>query len=134
MSGRTEPTQATWRLMTVRIFLTVPIGVALASGVVSACESVGSSGDDDDCVSHYDAVASASTWQGLKDAMLDYSERGRVVSVRTQAKGNDLGAGDENAVRVVDLLNQNGRRLVQVDGWRTDDGAWRAGVWKQCID
>ena len=129
-----EPAQATWRLMTVRTLLTVPMGVALASGLLSACESVGSSGDDGDCVSHYDAVASASTWQGLKDAMLSYDEQGRVVSVRTQVQGDDVGAGDQDAVRVVDLLNQNGRRLVQVDVWRTDDGAWRAGVWKQCVD
>ena len=129
-----EPTQATWRLMTMRRRLTVPIGVAFASGLLSACTSVGSSSDDGDCVDHYDAVASASTWQGLKDAMLRYDERGHVVSVRTQVRGDDVGAGDEDAVRVVDLLNQKGRRLVQVDVWRTDDGAWRAGLWKQCVD
>jgi hypothetical protein len=35
---------------------------------------------------------------------------------------------------VVDLLNRNGRRLVQVDVWRTSAGAWRAGVWGQCTD
>jgi hypothetical protein len=134
MSRLRDPTRATWRLMSVRVVLTVLIGVALASGLLSACESVGSSGDDGDCLSHYDTVASASTWQGLKDAMLAYDERGRVASVRTQAKGDDVGAGDEDAVRVADLLNHNGRRLVQVDVWRTDDGAWRAGVWNQCID
>jgi hypothetical protein len=70
----------------------------------------------------------------LKDAMMTYKESGRVVSVRTQVRGHDVGAGDADAVRVVDLLNQNGHRLVQVDVWRTDAGAWRAGVWHQCID
>jgi hypothetical protein len=85
-------------------------------------------------VSHYETVANAPTWAGLKDAMLGYKERGRVVSVRTQARGNDVGAGDQDAVRVVDLLNRNGRRLVQVDVWRTDAGGWRAGAWSQCID
>jgi hypothetical protein len=85
-------------------------------------------------VSHYDFVADAPTWEGLKDAMLGYKERGRVASVRTQAKGDDVGAGDQKAVRVGDLLNRNGRRLVQVDVWRTHARAWRAGIWSQCID
>lgn len=119
--------------MTVRTSLTASF-VALALGMLSACESVGSSGDDGDCVSHYDEVASASTWTGLESALLAYKERGPAVSLRTQARGNDVGAGDQDAVRVVDLLNQNGRRLVQVDVWRTGGGAWRAGVWSQCID
>lgn len=113
----------------------VRIGLAvLAWGVLSACSGTTDSGGPSDCVSHYDSVASAPTWEGLKDAMLDYEERGRVASVRTQARGDDVGAGDQDAVRVVDLLNQDGRRLVQVDVWRTDSGAWRAGVWSQCID
>jgi hypothetical protein len=85
-------------------------------------------------VSSYDSVASASTWAGLKDAMLGNPEWGRVASVRTQARGDDVGAGDEDVVRVVDLLDRKGRRLVQVDVWRSDAGAWRAGVWAQCID
>lgn len=70
----------------------------------------------------------------LKDAMLSYDERGPVASLRTQARGHDVGAGDQDAVRVVDLLNRNGRRLAQADVWRTEAGAWRAGVWSQCID
>lgn len=114
----------------------VRMGLALlACAILSACAGTTASEDEDDCVSQYDSVASASTWEGLRHAMLDYREHGRrVVSVRTQARGDDVGAGDQNAVRVVDLLNKNGRRLVQVDVWRTDAGAWRAGVWKQCID
>lgn len=104
----------------------------LACGVLGACASDTNGGVD--CVSHFDDVASAHTWKGLKDAMLGYKERGRVASVRTQARGDDVGAGDRDAVRVVDLLNRNGQRLVQVDVWRTDAGDWRAGVWSQCID
>jgi hypothetical protein len=104
---------------------------ALACGLLSACAGTTEGGD---CLSHYNPVASAPTWEGLKAAMLAYKERGRVASVRTQARGDDVGAGDQAAVRVVDLLNRNGRRLVQVDVWRTDAGAWRAGVWSQCID
>jgi hypothetical protein len=103
----------------------------LACATLSACAGTTNGRD---CVSHYDPVAGAPTWAGLKDAMLNYQERGRVSSVRTQARGHDVGAGDRDAVRVVDLLNENGQRLVQVDVWRTDAGAWRAGVWKQCID
>lgn len=104
---------------------------ALACGILSACAGTT---DDVDCVSHYDTVARGSSWTGLKGAMLDYQERGHVASVRTQAKGDDVGAGDQDAVRVVDLLDRKGRRLVQVDVWRTDAGVWRAGVWSQCID
>jgi hypothetical protein len=103
----------------------------LACGVLTACAGDTTGGD---CVSHYDSIASAQTWGGLKDAMLDYNEQGRVVSLRTQARGDDVGAGNQDAVRVVDLLNRNGRRLAQVDVWRTDASAWRAGIWLQCID
>jgi hypothetical protein len=104
----------------------------LACWTLSACASDTNGGVD--CVSHYDPVASAPTWDGLNDAMLGYKERGRVTSVRTQARGDDVGAGNRDAVRVVDLLNRNGGRLVQVDVWRTEARAWRAGVWSQCID
>jgi hypothetical protein len=114
--------------------MTVPARLGLAvlvCGMLTACAGTT---DGSDCVSHYDSVASAPTLEGLKNAMLDYQERGRVASIRTQARGRDVGAGDQDAVRVVDLLNRNGRRLVQVDVWRTDAGAWRAGIWSQCID
>ena len=50
-------------------------------------------GGADDCVSNHDSVASAPTWVDLKDAMLGYTDRGRVVSVRTEARGDDVGAG-----------------------------------------
>jgi hypothetical protein len=106
---------------------------AVACGILGACAGTGTTGGGG-CVSHYEPVASASTWAGLKDAMSRYQERGRVAALRTQARGDDVGAGDQDAVRVVDLLNRNGRRLVQVDVWRTNAGGWRAGVWKQCID
>ena len=85
-------------------------------------------------MSRYEPVASAPTWASLKDEMLAHKEGGTVASLRTQARGPDVGAGDQDAVRVVDLLNRSGRRLVQVEVWRTDNGAWRAGVWSQCID
>lgn len=103
----------------------------LACGQLAACAGTTDGGG---CVSHYNPVAQAPTWEALKKAMLGYEERGRVASVRTQARGDDVGAGNRDAVRVVDLLNRKGRRLVQVDVWRTDAGAWRAGAWSQCID
>lgn len=110
------------------------IGLAvLGCGLFSSCESAGTT-DGGDCVSNYDYIASAPTWDALKDAMLNNNEWGRVDSVRTQARGHDVGAGDQPAVRVVDLLDRDGRRLVQADVWRTDEGGWRAGVWSQCID
>ena len=116
----------------MRMSAFVRMGVALlACRILSACAGTTESGD---CVSHYDPVASAPTWAAVKDAMLRYEERGRVETLRTQARGDAVGAGDRDAVRVVDLLNRNGRRLVQVGVWRTESGAWRAGVWSQCID
>jgi hypothetical protein len=116
--------------------MTAPVrmGVALlACGNLSACASTTESGD---CVSHYDRVASVPTGDGLQDAMLGYEERGRVASLRTQARGDDVGAGDRDAVRVVDLLNRNGRRLVQVDVWRTEAGArvWASGGQAACAE
>jgi hypothetical protein len=121
------------------------LGLALlACGTLSSCTGTTSSDGGGDCVSHYDPVASASTWDGLKGAMLGYKERGRVVSVRTQARGDDVGAGDQDAVRVVDLLHRSGRRLVQVDVWRTDAGGWRleavhrltatVGMWRRSAE
>ena len=113
----------------------VRMGLAIvACLLVTACES-SAEGGGGDCVSHYDNLARARTWNGLKEAMLASEEWGRVVSLRTQGRGEDNRApGGEDVVRVVDLLNRNGRRLIQVDVWRTDAGAWRAGVWNQCID
>lgn len=86
------------------------------------------------CESSYEIIAAAPTWQGLQAAMVSHEEHGPVESLRVQARGDDVGAGDQQAVRVVDLLDRDGRRLVQVDVWRTDAGAWRSGVWNQCID
>ena len=43
----------------------------------------------------------------------------------------DLGAGGDLGEP---LLDRKGRRLAQVDVWRTDAGGWRAGAWSQCID
>ena len=112
------------------------LGLAvLACATVGACSGTpGTSDGGGDCVSHYDPVAAAPSWGALEKAMLDYDERGRVASLRTQARGDDVGAGDRDAVRVVDLLGRGGHRLAQVDVWRTDAGGWRAGVWEQCID
>ncbi len=112
-------------------FLRVSVAL-LACGSFSACAHAGTS-PGDDCVSRYEPVAEAATWQGLRDAMVAGDERGRVASLRTQDRGEDVGVGDEDAVRVVDLVGRNGRRLAQVEVWRTD-GRWHAGEWSQCID
>ncbi|WP_137291816.1 hypothetical protein [Nocardioides dongxiaopingii] len=106
---------------------------ALSCWVLGGCGATGSSSDED-CESSYESVADGATWGDLEDAMLDYDGQGRVVSVRTQARGRDVGAGDEDAVRVVDLLDRRGSRVLQVEVWRTEAGAWRAGAWRQCID
>jgi hypothetical protein len=114
--------------------VTFPVRVGLAALVCGALTACSSATDGGDCVSYYEPVANARTWAGLKEAMLGQTEWGRVVSVRTQARGGDLGAGDQKVVRVVDLLNRKGRRLAQADVWRTGGGGWQAGVWLQCID
>ena len=135
MSGLVEPLKATLRPMRMEAWPRLTL-TALACGALSACAGPtdGHTADGADCVSHYAYVASASTWTGLRHAMLRYSEWGAVAAVRTQAQGEDVGAGNQPAVRVVDLLDRSGQRLVQVDVWRTNTGAWRAGVWNQCID
>ena len=120
--------------------MSVPLRMSIAlvvCSLVTACSSgeVGvSSGDDGDCTSHYEPVASADTWAGLKEGMLANEDWGRVASLRTQSRGKeaDSGLGDEEVVRVMDLLNRKGRRLIQVHVWRA--GGWRAGAWSQCID
>src|SRR3954453_14232723 len=131
MCCRSEPQSPRLRLMDMTALVPTSLAV-LACAIVGACAGAQHGGGD--CVSHYDPVARAPTWAGLKDAMLRYQEQGRVASVRTQARGHDVGAGDQDAVRVVDLLDRKGQRLVQVDVWRTDTGAWRAGAWGQCTD
>ena len=110
------------------------LGLAvLACGVLTACETSDRSGDPN-CVSHYSPVGTARSWAGLQTAMLSNRDWGRVTSVRTQARGTGVGAGGKDVVRVVDLLNRKGKRLIQADVWKTETGAWRAGVWEQCTD
>jgi hypothetical protein len=110
------------------------LGLAVvACLILTACTTVERSGDPN-CVSHYSSVGSARSWAGLRTAMLGNKDWGRVASVRTQARGTNVGAGDKDVVRVVDLLDRKGKRLMQADVWKTDTGAWRAGVWEQCTD
>ena len=122
----------------VSVFLRVSVavvGCSLLGSCSTGDEGVLESRDGNDCTSHYEPVASADTWPGLKAAMLATDDWGRVASVRTQARGEeaDSGPGDHDVVRVVDLLNRKGGRLIQVDVWRSD-GGWVAGAWSQCID
>lgn len=106
--------------------------------VLDACASTevrSSAGGGADCTSRYDPVARAETFGALREAMVANTDWGQVASLRTQAQGDEAtdGPGTADVVRVMDLLNRKGRRLVQVDVWRTDEG-WRAGAWLQCID
>lgn len=103
-------------------------------GVLSACagETTGGPGD---CTSSYEPVATAETFPALRREMLANEDWGHVARLRTQAVGDQVGKvpSGKDVVRVMDLLDRDGRRLVQVDVWR-EDGAWRAGAWSQCID
>lgn len=108
------------------------IVATVACMTLSSCAS--GTGGEGHCESRYDGVVTAPTWASLKDAMVESRAWGRVASTRVQGKGVDVGVGDQDAVRVMDLLDHQGRRLVQVEVWRTDAGGWSAGVWSQCID
>lgn len=107
----------------------------LACAMLTACGASTTVSDfGSDCVSHHDAVARASTWKHLQSKMMKNEDWGSVAAVRTQSRGGDLSAGEQEVVRVVDLLSRSGRRLIQVEIWRTPAGGWSAGVWKQCTD
>lgn len=120
------------------MWVSVRRSVALvACLLVGACASTetGVVSPGVDCTSRYEPVARGETYGALREAMIANTDWGRVASLRTQARGDEVkdGPGAADVVRVMDLLNRNGRRLVQVDVWRTDEG-WRAGVWLQCTD
>jgi len=116
--------------------MTVRVAVALlVSLLVSGCSSTETgTGNGGDCESFYSDVTEAATWTALKDALLAADSWPRATSVRVQDRGTDIGVGNEDVVRVVDLLNANGRRVIQLEVWRTADGGWSAGAWNQCID
>ena len=112
-------------------------GPLLALGLVTWMAATGCLSDTthgEPCVSDYEVLASAPTWNGLESELLDSGARGRVASVRVVERGVDVGTGDQKAVRVVDLLDRRDRRLAQAEVWRDDAGGWRAGLWMQCID
>ena len=46
----------------------------------------------------------------------------RHASLRAQSRGSEVDVGGEEAVRVVDLLDDKYRRLGQVEVWPTDSG------------
>lgn len=135
MGGRAEPPAGRLRL-TVMTATVRTVSAVLVCGLFTACASptTGETSGDGGCVSHYEHVRGAPTWAGLRAELVRDKAWGRVASVRTQARGHGVGAGDRDVVRVIDLLDRAGARLVQADVWRTDAGAWRAGVWSQCID
>lgn len=104
-------------------------------GTLAACSSVTTGTTQSPCRSHYSSVVDARTWHALAAGLRGSTRWGEVTRVRVQARGSDVGAGDRPAVRVVDLVDQRGHRLVQADVWRTSETpSWHAGVWMQCID
>lgn len=137
MSGHAEPPAGRVRPMGMPVSLRLSIAL-VACSLVTACSSgeVGVSSGDGDCTSQYDVVADGPTWPGLRRALLDSEEWGPVARLRVLPNPEDLGDGhgQHDIVRVVDLLNERGRRIVFTEVWRTDSGGWRAGVWSQCID
>lgn len=133
----TEPEVGRVRLSYMRVTARTASALA-ACMVLGACASAevrSSVGGGVDCTSRYEPVARAETFGALREAMVANTDWGKVASLRTQARGDEVkdvpGAAD--VVRVMDLLNRKGQRLIQVDVWRTDE-RWRAGVWLQCFD
>ncbi|MCW2818445.1 MAG: hypothetical protein JWR42_1232 [Marmoricola sp.] len=108
--------------------------VPLLGSVLLGCGVVGEAASDDVCVSRYHGLEEAASWPALRTTVLASSEWGEVAAVRTQVRGVDVGVGDQDAVRVIDLLDRRGERLAQAEVWRTASGGWRAGVWGQCTD
>ncbi|MEI2809847.1 MAG: hypothetical protein V9F00_06500 [Nocardioides sp.] len=107
-----------------------------ALSLVLATTLAGCSGEQNggDCRSQYITLASAETWKQLQDQLVGSVVEGQdVASVRTQARGPDVGAGDRPVIRVIDLLTMQGSRIVQADVYR-EDSQLTAGVWSQCID
>jgi hypothetical protein len=112
-----------------------PLLLLLLLPLLAGCLSVDSSVDSG-CTSSYRRIADADSWSALRAAMIGHDDgRGRTASLRVHDRGRDLAPSHgEDVVRVVDLLDRRGRRLVQVNVWRTGDGGWAAGAWQQCID
>ena len=88
---------------------------------------VSSSGDDGDCTSHYEPVASAPTRNALKTRLLRHVDP-RIRSLRVI----DEDTNDDKVV--VNLLNHRRRLIMSLDMWERDDGTWTAQQWSQCID
>ena len=99
------------------------------SMLVAACQSgiqVASSGDGNDCTSHYDWLAEAPNLHDLEAKLRDHVLPS-VRDIRTQAVSKE-------GKRVVDLLSAKRRRVLQIELWRRPDGSWVAANWLQCID
>ena len=105
------------------------VAAAAALSLLVGCSpvQVSSSGDDGDCTSHYEPVASAPTRGALKTRLL------RDVDPRTRSlRVIDEDPDDDNVV--VNLLNHQSRLIMSLDMWERDDGTWTAQQWSQCID
>lgn len=104
-------------------------------GTLAACASVTAGTTHSPCRSHYSGVVDGRTWRELAAVLRGSTRWGEVTRIRIQAQGRDIGAGNRPAVRVVDLVDGRGQRLVQADVWRTPEAPyWHAGVWLQCTD
>jgi len=105
------------------------VAAAAALTLLVGCSpvQVSSSGDDGDCTSHYEPVASAPTRGALKTRLL------RHVDPRTRSlRVIDEDTNDDKVV--VNLLNHRRRLIMSLDMWERDDGTWTAQQWSQCID
>src|SRR3954449_10245746 len=98
------------------------VTMVLGAPFLVACSST-TTGDD--CSSHYDVIAEAAGRAEVRDAVVDGAVP-RARSTRVQ--------GHHDGKTTVDVLDRRGRRLMQVDVFRGDDGVWVAGRWAQCID
>jgi hypothetical protein len=91
-----------------------------------------STGGEDDCESHYQDLAEATSRERL-DAKLVSGVDPSVVKVRVQGRTSATGA-DHQPAEIVDLLNAKGRRVMQIEVFQIAGGRWYAGQWLQCTD
>ena len=90
-------------------------------------QNVSSSGEDGQCVSHYEPIADAPTLAQLKRELRENVDP-RVRSLTVIDEHPDDGKV------YVNLLNSRNRTVMSLDMWQRDDGTWTAQQWSQCID
>lgn len=92
-----------------------------------AAEHASGSGDDGQCISHYEPIADSPTLAELKRELRE-DVNPKVRSLKVIDEHPDKGKV------YVNLLNRRNRTVMSLDMWQQADGTWTAQRWSQCID